>query len=82
MNLKAQEASVQSLRETSDGRAGRLEFSDGSHQPGDSCAKYRRIDALRQVDNAVAQLKQAEVRLGYTKILRTGHRDGAGACGS
>ena len=50
-----------------DGGAGGFKFGDRAHQSGDG-AQSTVASTRAQVDNAVAQLKEAEVRLGYTKI--------------
>src|ERR1700692_3226545 len=67
MNLKAQEASVQALKE--EVTAGQADLNSAIARTNQATAAQSTVASTRaQVDNAVAQLKQAEVRLGYTKI--------------
>jgi HlyD family secretion protein len=67
MNLKAQEASVQSLKEQV--TAGQGDLDSALARTNQATAAESTVASTRaQVDNAMAQLKEAEVRLGYTKI--------------
>jgi multidrug resistance efflux pump len=67
MNLKAQQASVQALRDQV--AAGQADLNSAIARTNQATAAQSTVASTRaQVDNAVAQLKQAEVRLGYTKI--------------
>src|SRR5713101_4383489 len=67
MNLKAQEASVQALRDQV--TAGQADLKSAMARTNQATAAQSTVASQRaQVDNAVAQLKEAEVRLGYTKI--------------
>jgi HlyD family secretion protein len=67
MNLKAQEASVQALRDQV--TAGEADLQSAIARTNQATAAQSTVASQRaQVDNAVAQLKEAEVRLGYTKI--------------
>jgi HlyD family secretion protein len=67
MNLKAQEASVQALKEQVTASLGDL--SSAVARTNQATAAQSTVASTRaQVDNAVAELKEAEVRLGYTKI--------------
>jgi len=62
MNLKAQEASVQSLKEQAD-------FDSSVARTNQATAAQSTVASTQaQVENATAQLREAEVRLGYTKI--------------
>src|SRR6266849_5610055 len=66
MNLKAQEASVQALRDQV--TAGQADLKSAMARTNQATAAQSTVASQRaQVDNAVAQLKEAEVRLGYTK---------------
>ncbi len=67
MNLKAQAASVESLKQQVTAAQADLDSSIArTHQ---ATAAQSTVESTRaQVENAVAQLKEAEVRLGYTKI--------------
>lgn len=67
MNLKAQQASVQSLKEQV--AAAQADLSAAVARTNQATAAESTVASTRaQVENATAQLKQAEVRLGYTKI--------------
>lgn len=67
MNLKAQEASVQSLKDQV--TAAQADLSSAVARTNQATAAQNTVASTRaQVENATAQLKQAEVRLGYTKI--------------
>jgi HlyD family secretion protein len=67
MNLKAQEASVQSLKEQV--AAAQADFDSAVARTNQATAAQSTVASTRaQVENATAQLKEAEVRLGYTKI--------------
>lgn len=67
MNLKAQEASVQALRDQV--TAGEADLQSAIARTNQATAAQSTVASQRaQVDNAVAQLKEAEVRLGYAKI--------------
>ena len=67
MNLKAQQATVQSLKEqVSASQAG---MDAAVARTNQAAAAASTVTSTRaQTENAVAQLKEAEVRLGYTKI--------------
>jgi len=67
MNLKAQEASVQSLRDLV--TASQADLDAAVARTKQATAAESTVESTRaQVANAMAQLKEAEVRLGYTKI--------------
>ena len=67
MNLKAQEASVLALREQ--GSAAQADLNSSIARTNQATAAQSTVASTRaQVENAVAQLREAEVRLGYTKI--------------
>ncbi len=67
MNLKAQEASVQALKDQVTASQGDLDSAIA--RTNQATAAESTVESSRaQVDNAVAALKEAEVRLGYTKI--------------
>jgi HlyD family secretion protein len=67
MNLKAQEASVQALNEQV--TAGQGDLDSALARTNQATAAQSTVASTRaQVDNAVALLKESEVRLGYTKI--------------
>jgi HlyD family secretion protein len=67
MNLKAQQASVQSLKDQV--TAAQADLSSAIARTNQATAAQSTVASTRaQVENAVAQLKEAEVRLGYTKI--------------
>jgi len=67
MNLKAQQASVQSLKDQVASAKASLDASVARTNQATAAAST--VASTRaQTENAVAQLKQAEVRLGYTKI--------------
>jgi HlyD family secretion protein len=67
MNLKAQEASVQALKDQV--TAGQGDLDSALARTKQATAAQSTVESTRaQVDNAVAQLKESEVRLGYTKI--------------
>jgi HlyD family secretion protein len=67
MNLKAQQASVQALKDQV--TAGQGDLNSAIARTSQATAAQSTVASQRaQVDNAVAQLKEAEVRLGYTKI--------------
>jgi HlyD family secretion protein len=67
MNLKAQQASVQSLKEQV--TAAQASLDSALARTNQATAAQSTVASTRaQVENAVAQLKEAEVRLGYTKI--------------
>jgi HlyD family secretion protein len=67
MNLKAQEASVQSLKELA--TAAQANLDSAIARTNQATAAQSTVASTRaQADNAVAMLKEAEVRLGYTKI--------------
>ncbi len=67
MNLKAQEASVQSLRDQA--TASQEDLNSAIARTNQAGAAMSTVESTRaQVENAVAQLREAEVRLGYTKI--------------
>jgi HlyD family secretion protein len=67
MNLKAQQASVQSLKDQV--TAAQASLDSAVARTNQATAAQSTVASTRaQVENAVAQLKQAEVRLGYTKI--------------
>src|SRR5271157_3721779 len=67
MNLKAQEASVQALKDQV--TAGQGDLDSAIARTKQATAAQSTVESTRaQVENAVAQLKEAEVRLGYTKI--------------
>ena len=51
-----------------DGGAGGFGFGGGAHESGDGGRRVRWNRRGRRCENAVAQMKEAEVRLGYTKI--------------
>jgi len=67
MNLKAQLASVQALKE--EVTAGQADLNSAMARTKQATAAASTVVSTRaQVDNSMAQLKEAEVRLGYTKI--------------
>ena len=66
-NLKAQEAAVQSLRDTVTATQADMNSAIARTNQA-SAARSTVADTRAQLENAEAQLKQAEVRLGYTKI--------------
>jgi HlyD family secretion protein len=67
MNLKAQEASVQSLKEQV--AAAQADLDSAVARTNQATAAASTVASTRaQTENAAAQLKKAEVRLGYTKI--------------
>ncbi len=67
MNLKAQEASVQALKDQT--AASQADLASAMARTNQAAAAQSTVASTRaQVENAVAQLKEAEVRLGYTKI--------------
>jgi multidrug resistance efflux pump len=67
MNLKAQQASVQALKD--EVTAGQADLDSAIARTKQATAAQSTVESTRaQVDNAVAQLKESEVRLGYTKI--------------
>jgi multidrug resistance efflux pump len=67
MNLKAQEASVQALKDQV--TAGQADLNSAVARTHQATAAQSTVASTRaQVDNAVAQLKESEVRLDYTKI--------------
>ena len=67
MNLKAQEASVQALKDQV--TAGQADLDSAIARTKQATAAQSTVESTRaQVDNAVALLKESEVRLGYTKI--------------
>ena len=67
MNLKAQNASVQSLRDQVS--AAQATLNAAVARTNQATAAASTVASTRaQVENAIAQLKEAEVRLGYTKI--------------
>ena len=67
MNLKAQQASVQSLNEQV--TAAQADFASALARTNQATAAESTVESTRaQMENAVAQMKEAEVRLGYTKI--------------
>jgi HlyD family secretion protein len=67
MNLKAQEASVQSLKDQV--TAAQADLNAALARTNQATAAASTVASTRaQTENAVAQLKEAEVRLGYTKI--------------
>jgi len=67
MNLKAQEASVQSLKDQV--TAAQADFDSAVARTNQATAAQSTVASTRaQVENATAQLKESEVRLGYTKI--------------
>ncbi len=67
MNLKAQEASVQSLKDQVN--AAQADLNSALARTNQATAAASTVASTRaQTENAVAQLKEAEVRLGYTKI--------------
>jgi HlyD family secretion protein len=67
MNLKAQEASVQALKDQV--TAGQADLDSAVARTNQATAAESTVASTRaQVENAVAMLKEAEVRLGYTKI--------------
>jgi len=67
MNLKAQEASVQSLKDQV--TAAQADLNSAVARTNQATAAASTVASTRaQTENAVAQLKEAEVRLGYTKI--------------
>jgi len=67
MNLKAQEATVQALKDQV--TAGQGDLDSAIARTKQATAAQSTVESTRaQVDNAVALLKEAEVRLGYTKI--------------
>jgi multidrug resistance efflux pump len=67
MNLKAQEASVQSLKEQVS--AAQADFDSSVARTNQATAAQSTVASTQaQVVNATAQLREAEVRLGYAKI--------------
>lgn len=67
MNLKAQQASVQSLKDQV--MAAQADLNSALARTNQATAAASTVASTRaQTENAVAQLKEAEVRLGYTKI--------------
>jgi HlyD family secretion protein len=67
MNLKAQEASVESLKQQV--TAAQADLNSSVARTNQATAAQSTVASTRaQVENSVAQLKEAEVRLGYTKI--------------
>lgn len=67
MNLKAQEASVQSLKEQV--TAAQADLNSALARTNQATAASSTVASTRaQTENAMAQMKEAEVRLGYTKI--------------
>jgi HlyD family secretion protein len=67
MNFKAQQASVQALKEQV--TAGQGDLDSAVARTKQATAAESTVASTRaQVDNAVAMLKESEVRLGYTKI--------------
>ncbi len=67
MNLKAQQASVQSLRDQVS--AAQASLNAALARTNQAAAAASTVASTRaQMENAVAQLKESEVRLGYTKI--------------
>jgi multidrug resistance efflux pump len=67
MNLKAQEASVQSLKDQV--TAAQADFDSAVARTNQATAAQSTVASTRaQVENATAQLKESEVRLGYTKL--------------
>jgi HlyD family secretion protein len=67
MNLKAQQASVQSLNDQVS--AAQADLNSAIARTNQATAAQSTVASTKaQADNAVAQLKEAEVRLGYTKI--------------
>ena len=67
MNLKAQQASVQSLKEQV--TAAQADLSSAVARTNQATAAQSTVESTRaQVENAIAQMKEAGVRLGYTKI--------------
>jgi multidrug resistance efflux pump len=67
MNLKAQEASVQALREQV--TASQADLDSAVARTNQATAAQSTVASTRaQTENAIAELKEAEVRLGYTKI--------------
>jgi HlyD family secretion protein len=67
MNLKAQEASVQSLKDQV--TAAQADLNSAVARTNQATAAASTVASTRaQAENAIAQLKEAEVRLGYTKI--------------
>ena len=66
-NLKAQQASVDSLKQQV--RAAQATLDSAVARTNQATAAASTVASTRaQTENAVAQLKEAEVRLGYTKI--------------
>src|SRR5271157_5795099 len=67
MNLKAQEASVQSLKDQV--TAAQADLNSAIARTNQATAAESTVASTRaQTENAVALLKESEVRLGYTKI--------------
>ena len=66
-NLKAQQASVQSLKDQVNAAQADLDMALANTNQAHA-AKSTVQSTRADLDNAVEQLKQAEVRLGYTKI--------------
>lgn len=67
MNLKAQEASVQALKDQV--TAGQADLNSAIARTKQATAAQSTVASTRaQLENAVAELKEAEVRLSYTKI--------------
>ncbi|MGA9643603.1 MAG: efflux RND transporter periplasmic adaptor subunit [Terriglobales bacterium] len=67
MNLKAQQASVESLKEQVS--AAQANLNAAVARTNQATAMTSTVASTRaQMENAVEQLKEAEVRLGYTKI--------------
>lgn len=67
MNLKAQQASMQSLKDQV--TAAQADLNSAIARTNQATAAESTVASTRaQVENAVAQLREGEVRLGYTKI--------------
>jgi HlyD family secretion protein len=67
MNLKAQQATVQSLKDQVS--ASQASMDAAVARTNQAAAAASTVTSTRaQMENAVAQLKESEVRLGYTKI--------------
>ena len=67
-NLKAQQATVQSLKDQVNAAEADLNTARGQHASGARGSRAPCSPPAAQLANAEAQLKEAEVRLGYTKI--------------
>ncbi len=66
-NLKAQQASVQALKDQV--KAAQADLDSAIARTNQASAAQSTVESTRgQLANAAAQLKEAEVRLGYTKI--------------